>query len=121
MAYPSFNGNTYINGVVKFNDIEFSVGVNDISAFKISGIFICEKRGVYLVFVSTASSIAEKNIRVVLNGNHISYTLVSNGHWITGTTAISIQLRIKDKLWIEADNLVVAPRPYTFFSIVKVQ
>ncbi|CAC5411880.1 unnamed protein product [Mytilus coruscus] len=121
LAYPPFIRNTGINGVVTFSDVEFSVGINNISAYKTSGIFICESSGVYLVSVSTLSPLADRNIRVVLNGNHISYTRVSDGQWQTGTTAVAVQLLNKDKLWIEADSMLVAPRPYTFFSIVKVQ
>ncbi|CAC5409414.1 C1QL [Mytilus coruscus] len=74
LAYHPFIRNTGISGVVTFSVDEFSVGVNNISAYKTSGIFICESSDVYLVSVSTLSPLADRKIRVVLNGHHIFYT-----------------------------------------------
>lgn len=60
-------------GILKFDDVRFSVGIRHLSAYTNTGKFICEKKGVYL-FSSILSTTNSAEYYIRMNGKVIYTT-----------------------------------------------
>ncbi|VDI69474.1 Hypothetical predicted protein, partial [Mytilus galloprovincialis] len=89
-----------MTGIIKFNDVKFSIGFNNLATFTNTGKIICEKSGLYMITVSIISSTTSTEFKIVLNGIMITRNrFVDGGQWHTGTTALVLQLHVGDKVW----------------------
>ncbi|VDI23363.1 Hypothetical predicted protein, partial [Mytilus galloprovincialis] len=102
-AHPSSTSTKV--GIIKFDNVAFSVGINNLSTYQSSGKFVCEKEGLYLFSVSIYSSSNNANFCMYLNGNAISYTWIGynsnapSSMQNTGTVVNALQLRLNDSVW----------------------
>lgn len=66
---------TTTGSILKFDNVRFSVGINDLAAFKSTGKFVCERKGLYMISSSIRSDSNDAHYYIYLNGNAISYTI----------------------------------------------
>ncbi|CAC5389015.1 unnamed protein product [Mytilus coruscus] len=71
-AHPVFISTK--SGIIKFDNVRFSVGINDLSAYKSTGKFTCETVGIYLISAAILSNTNGARYYIYLNGNPISDT-----------------------------------------------
>ncbi|VDI23358.1 Hypothetical predicted protein [Mytilus galloprovincialis] len=125
-AHPSSNSNKA--GIIKFDNVAFSVGIKNLTAFKNSGKFVCEKEGLYILSVKIYSNTNGAHFYISLNGNTISYTKISfNGNHPsamenTSTAVLTVQLRLNDSVWVFYPRAShVAGSAWSTFTIVKIK
>ncbi|XP_076071317.1 uncharacterized protein LOC143042749 [Mytilus galloprovincialis] len=109
--------------VLKFDNVIFSVGINNLSTFKSTGKFVCKHNGLYMISVSIMSNTNGARFYIYLNGNSISSTYIANqekGWWHTGTVVVSRQLKINDMLWVQTNGIFVHST-YSQLTIMKVK
>lgn len=116
------------SGIIKFDTVAFSVGINNISAFKNNGKFVCEKEGLYLFSVSMESFTNNAKFLIYLNDNVISYTMIGYNSNIpsamknTGTAVHALQLHLKDSVWVQYSNsYYTTTGDGSSFTIVKIK
>lgn len=101
-AYPSAQG-TITNAIMMFNDVKYSVGITNLTAYRTTGKFTCEHEGLYLISASVASYTSGAIYYISLNGNYISETFISensNNDVHTGAVTITWKLNPNDQLWL---------------------
>ncbi|VDI06924.1 Hypothetical predicted protein [Mytilus galloprovincialis] len=125
-AHPSSNYNKA--GIIKFDNVAFSVGIKNLTAFKNSGKFVCEKEGLYILSVKIYSNTNGAHFYISLNGNTISYTKVSynsnhpSAMENTSTAVLTVQLRLNDSVWVFYPRAAhVAGIAWSTFTIVKIK
>lgn len=97
-------------GIIKFDDVKFSAGINDLSAYKSTGKFTCETGGIYLISASIMSNTNVADYYIYLNGNQISKTYIGYTSsppslmYHTGTVVLARQLRPNDSVWVYSDS-----------------
>lgn len=114
-------------GIIKFEDITFSVGINNLALYKGTGKFTCEKGGLYLISVSIFSTTNNAAYYIYLNGNVISYTRIaylssrpSMEH--TGTAVVALQLRHNDSVWVYYPTTYhIQGSLWSTFTIIKLK
>lgn len=124
-AHPSTF--TTKSGIIKFDNVAFSVGINNLPAFKSTGKFVCENDGTYLISTSIASSTIDANYVIYLNGNAISTTFIGYNHnkpslwYYTGSVVLVLPLRSKDSVWVHYPNSYnIYNGLWSTFTIVKI-
>ncbi|VDI62281.1 Hypothetical predicted protein [Mytilus galloprovincialis] len=115
-------------GIIKFDNVQFSVGINDLSTYKSTGRFTCETGGIYLISASIVSNINGAYYYIYLNGNQISQTSIGfsssppSTMYHTGTIVLARQLRPNDSVWVYAGgNNYVQGGVLSTLTIVKVK
>ncbi|XP_071181361.1 uncharacterized protein [Mytilus edulis] len=92
-------------GIIKFDDVAFSAGIKNLTTYKSSGKFICEKEGLYLISVSIRSLSNGAYFVIYQNSGLISYTEIgynSDGGSMahTGTVILALQVHLNDSVWV---------------------
>lgn len=108
--------------VIQFNNVRFSFGINNLSTFKNSGKFVCEKNGTYLVSVSLSISSSDHDTAFCIshNGNYYSCTNSPYGNNLQSySTTIVMYLKTNDNVWV-AHNTKVQGSNYSHFMIMKI-
>lgn len=114
-------------GTIKFDDVLFSVGINNLSAYKNTGKFICEKSGLYLISTSIYSMDNNAQYKIYLNDIEISYTRIgynSNNPTMvhTGSVVVVLNLRLNDSLWVyNFGNFHVQGGKWSTLTIAKIK
>lgn len=118
------------DGILKFNNVIFSVGYNNLQSYKSTGKFFCERSGLYLI---SASIVAEHNdayYYLYLNNNAITSTYISydaNNPLTTvntGTIVLTLQLHANDSVWVKNDASsmsIVYNGKWSTLTVVKVR
>ncbi|XP_071181360.1 coiled-coil domain-containing protein 110-like [Mytilus edulis] len=114
-------------GIIKFNRVAFSVGINNLPAFKNTGKFVCENDGTYLISTSIASNTIDASYYIYLNGNTLSQTLIGNNShrpstwYYTGSVVLVLHLRLHDSVWVYyPGNYRILSGLQSTFTIVKI-
>ncbi|CAG2221557.1 unnamed protein product [Mytilus edulis] len=115
-------------GILKFDNVKFSVGMSNLSSYKSTGKYICEKAGLYLISASIRTNTNNGYFDMYLNGNKISSTVISYNHnnptymYFTGTVVQAIQLRANDSMWVYSPNsAMVQSGLWSTLTILKVK
>ncbi|CAG2198137.1 unnamed protein product [Mytilus edulis] len=114
-------------GILKFSDVKLSVGLNNLSAYKNTGKFVCETKGLYMISPSIMADQTGAQFYIYLNGKVISETyIVYNSNnpstmRYTGTVVLVQQLLPNDSLWVYNPGYHLNGGIYTTFTIVKVK
>lgn len=123
-AHPS--SSTRLSGIIKFDDVTFSVGVNNLTTYKNTGKFVVEKDGLYLISLAISSNNNHAQYHINLNGNVISYARVTGSfleqYSDTVNVVVALQLRLNDILWVSyPHNFHIEGRLWSTFTIVKIK
>ncbi|CAC5389014.1 TRIP11 [Mytilus coruscus] len=125
-AHPA--SDTFSSGIVKFNDVQFSIGINNLSTYKSTGKFVIEREGLYLISSSIFSGTNGAYYYIYLNGDQISYTSIGNDSnnpslmQHTGTLVVARQLRSNDSVWVNIRSGITIPAGHSStFTIVKIK
>ena len=106
-AYPP-NSNVNVSNLIKFPDVGFSVGINNLATYRSTGKFVAEKTGLYLISVAIASATGAAGYYIMKNNTEISKTEIgyftTYGYWHTGTVVVSVQLELNDYIWIKPNK-----------------
>ncbi|CAC5421369.1 unnamed protein product [Mytilus coruscus] len=123
VALLAFNQQPLVTGIIKFNDVKYSVGFNNLATFTNTGKIVCEKSGLYMITVSIISSTTASQFNIVLNSKMITGNRFVDGvQWHTGTSGMVLQLHTGDNIWVETDKVLsVSGRSYNSFSIIKIK
>lgn len=125
-AHPS--SSTRLSGIIKFDDVTFSVGVNNLTTYKNTGKFVVEKDGLYLISIAISSNNNRAQYHINLNGNVISYSRVTGipsflvQYSDTVNVVVALQLRLNDILWVSyPHSFYIEGRLWSTFTIVKIK
>ncbi|CAC5384105.1 unnamed protein product [Mytilus coruscus] len=114
-------------GILKFDNVIFSVGYNNLPAYKSTGKFVCEKTGLYLIFASISSSKNNAYYNLYLNNNVITSTYINydsnspSTTWSTGTIVLTLHLRHSDSVWVNNGPTSIYTGKWSTLTIVKVK
>ncbi|XP_063448449.1 interaptin-like [Mytilus trossulus] len=103
-AHPT--SGTSSPGILKFDNVKFSVGMSNLSSYKSTGKYICEKAGLYLISASIHTNTNNGYFYMYLNGKQVSNTMISYNNnnpslmQFTGTVLLALQLRANDSMWV---------------------
>lgn len=91
--------------LVKFDDLRTSVGIKNLSAFKTSGKFSCEVKGLYQLSVHIASSTQSSTYSIYKNSNKLitTYTM-SYGYATTSTGVAVVEVDVGDTISVTPDT-----------------
>lgn len=106
---------------MKFNSVNLNVGFNNISTFIDTGKLVIEESGLYMISVSVISDTNGAEFSMYKNGQLQSLTLISHGHWNTGTHVLALQLHHGDNIWVYTNSIHVSSGSCNSFSIIKVK
>lgn len=113
-----------VGSVVKFSDIKFSSGVGDLSSFKSTGKFKCEKSGLYIVSVSIEMDYNGSHFHIFVNGKILSKTskYQQSNWWLSVSAVIAIEINTNDTVWVQIGSTHANVRADSFsrFSIIKI-
>ncbi|VDI63419.1 Hypothetical predicted protein [Mytilus galloprovincialis] len=125
-AHPSIGSTKY--GIIKFDNVKFSIGINNLSTYKSTGKFICEKDGLYLISVSIFSFTNDASYQIYLNGKEISQTKIgysassSSRMDDTGTVVLAQQLHPNDSVWVNyPSSFYIFGGTWSTLMIVKIK
>ncbi|XP_071181355.1 uncharacterized protein [Mytilus edulis] len=119
-----------MSGIIKFDIVKFSVGINNMSAYKSTGKFICEKAGLYLISVSIRSKTNDAQYYVYhndMNAAAISDTEIGyNSHGgsmaLTGIIVHALQLHPNDSVWVYCPGTYcIEGQPWSTLTIIKLK
>ncbi|XP_063396750.1 uncharacterized protein LOC134681185 isoform X2 [Mytilus trossulus] len=125
-AHPA--STSTLQGIIKFDYVTFSVGINNLPTYKSTGKFVVEKEGLYMISVAIYSKTNDAYYCIYLNGNVISYTKIAHtssppssmSH--TGTVVVVRQLRPNDSLWVYfPGNYYTEGGVWSTLTIVKIK
>ncbi|XP_071181351.1 myosin-11-like [Mytilus edulis] len=115
-------------GIIRFDDVKFSIGINDLSSYKSTGKFTCETGGIYLISASIMSQTNDAYYHIILNGTTISATNIGYSSSSpltmhhTGSVVLARQLRPNDSVWVSSNgNNYMFGGMLSTFTIVKVK
>ena len=99
--------------------------MNNLSTFKNTGKFVCEKSGLYLVAVHIYSTTNSAVSYIYKNGNIVSRLFIgrfSGSFGNTGTGVVSLGLQTGDVVWIQASSsMYVHNNQYSCLTIIKLK
>ncbi|XP_063448446.1 uncharacterized protein LOC134727979 [Mytilus trossulus] len=123
-AYLSSTG-TITSTVMKFDNVMFSVGITNLSSYKNTGKFTCEREGLYLISASVMSYTSGAQYYISLNGNIISYTRIGDhigNNYFTGAVTITRELNPNDQVWLYASGTIyLVGDLYSKLTIIKIK
>lgn len=115
-------------GILKFDDVSFCIGINNLASYKNTGKFICEKKGIYLISASIMSTSNYGFYYIYLNGRQITNTMTgynSNSPTTvhqTGTVVVALQLHPNDTVWLyNTASYTMKGGLWSTLTIVKVK
>lgn len=96
---------TYSSGqVIKFGSIQVSNGITGLASFKTSGIFICEKKGHYLISFFITSKNPYASMTIFKNNSNIGRaTKHGTSEYQTHTVIVLSNLNVGDTISVKAD------------------
>lgn len=110
---------------MKFDDVKYSVGITNVSAFKNTGHFTCEVEGLYIISASVMSYSTDAKYYIRLNENYISKTIIgdhSGNQYFTAAVTVTRKLNPADKVWLEAGgSWNFYGGLYSKFTIIKIK
>ncbi|CAC5361287.1 unnamed protein product [Mytilus coruscus] len=111
--------------IMKFDDVEFSVGITNLSSYRNTGKFTCEQEGLCIISAFVMSSTTGARYYIILNGNYFSETYIGgdsgNRHHI-GAATITWNLNPKDQVWLYASGTFSLTRGlYSKLTIIKIK
>ncbi|CAG2246732.1 unnamed protein product [Mytilus edulis] len=94
-AHPLSSGSV-TRTIMKFSDVQYSVGITNLAAYRTTGNFTCEQEGLYIISASVMSLSSGAQFYIYMNGNIISDTYIaqnnSNNEKHTGAVTITREL-----------------------------
>lgn len=124
-AHPSRSRDISAGAIMKFDDVQYSVGVANVSAYENTGKFTCELEGLYIVSASVMSYTSGARYFIKLNGNVISETYIgdhSGSNYFTGAVTVTRKLNPADQVWLEAyGSWNFYGGMYSKFTIIKIK
>lgn len=116
---PADTSTLAIGRGIQFNDVKFSVGIRNISTFKNTGKFMCEKTGLYIVSVSMEMNYDNTEFygkEFTKSSKH------NNGYWHSASVLIAIELKTNDTVWLQIGNTQTKIRGdlHSRFTIIKI-
>ncbi|XP_071135033.1 uncharacterized protein [Mytilus edulis] len=113
------SGQTFPDGVVRFANVKFHVGIDNLDTFKSSGIFVCEIPGLYYISAHIYTTTKGGAFYVTKNSFHIANSASdSNDVYSTNPISAVVELELKDTLYVNAGHFIRAT--YSCLSIMKV-
>ncbi|CAG2198138.1 unnamed protein product [Mytilus edulis] len=115
------------SGILKFDNIKFSIGINNLAVYRSTGKFVCERKGLYLISSSIRSNSNAGNYYIYLNGNIISETRSGylssppSSMYHTGTVVLALQLHPSDSVWVYNPGYTMHGGMWSTLTIVKVK
>lgn len=108
--------------IIQFDDVKFSVGIKNISTFKRSGNFVCEKEGVYLIAVTVSAKDSHANFCVRRdNTSPVACARIgqpSGADYHSGASVIAQPLHVNDTIYVDTDYSI--ERGFlTYLTIMK--
>lgn len=120
---PKTTSRLGIGSFVKFSDVKFSIGIRNISSFKITGKFVCEKSGLYIVSVSIELDNNSAECQVYVNGKIFTKNYkYGNSYWLSTSASITIELKTNDSVWVQIAGTATDVRGdmHSRFTIIKI-
>lgn len=108
--------------VIRFNNIRLSVGIANISAFKNTGKFVCEKEGLYLMAATVASNVYS-NFCTHQGNTQVSCTEIgqhTGNAWHSGTSVATLHLLVNDNVFVSTGSTIESA-PWTQFTLIKIR
>lgn len=119
---------TTLKGIIKFEDVMFSVGINNLPLYKSTGKFVVEKEGLYLMSAHIMSQTNDAFYYIYLNGKSISGSMIAfispypNTMQHSGTIVVVRQLRPNDNVSVVYTyDFHVRGSSMSQFNIVKIK
>ncbi|CAG2211844.1 unnamed protein product [Mytilus edulis] len=117
---------TYTAGqILTYKSVELKNGIKNVTSFQTSGIFTCEKRGIYQISIFITTNPHTSRFIVYKNKDLITETFSSfDSFYSTGSTIVVTQMKVGDTLYVKA--ITVASYVYngnyeSGISIVQLQ
>lgn len=128
-AFGQSTGYKAAGTILKFPDIKMSYGLANLSTFNNTGIFTCEKVGLYLVIITVMSgSSGDSSFSVYRNGSKISNSYyIGNSatasiEYNAGTGSILLQMNVNDNVYIKTINSNMLVYDYmSSFTVIKIK
>lgn len=115
------------SGILKFDDVKFSVGINNLTTYKNTGKFVCERKELYMISSTIMSEANGAHYVMYLNGIKLSDTYIGYSSsppstmYHTGTAVLARQLLPNDSVWVQKSSYSVHGGFYSTLTIVKVK
>lgn len=115
------------SGIIKFDNVQFSIGIKNLSGYRSTGKFICESGGLYLISASIMSNTNGADYQIYLNGYARSYTRIGyndqgTSMQYTGTVVLALLLHPNDSVWVNnGGDYHIYGRDWSTFTIVKIK
>lgn len=92
-----------VGSIIKFTNVKFSTGINNLSGYKSSGKFVCEKDGLYLISATVMYSWNDGEFYTYVNGKMYtqSYKHQESYWWHSSTAIIAIEPYTNDTVWVQ--------------------
>lgn len=100
-----------------------SLGINNISTFKSTGTFVCEKEGLYMIAATVSSKDSYANFCIRRYGTAISCAEIgkhSGDAWHSGTSVIALHLQVNAQIYVDT-GMTVEYGQWTHFTIIKIK
>ncbi|CAG2223803.1 unnamed protein product [Mytilus edulis] len=116
---------TSSNAVLKFSDAKTFAGINNLAAFKTTGLFTCEQAGLYLISVTINShttgifSIDHNNAFIIKAYTYNRAGSPETDHISTAVSAVV--LNISDTISVRTENALYVHSIYTCMTIIKIK
>lgn len=90
---------------IQYGNIEVANGIHNISSIKNSGVFTCEKDGIYHISVYITTNTLHSRFLVLKNGKWFAEVFFSfESRYQTGTTVFVTNMTVGDTFEIEAQT-----------------
>ncbi|XP_071127419.1 uncharacterized protein [Mytilus edulis] len=123
-AFVSTYLSVSIGSVVKFSDVKFSEGMGDLSTFKSTGKFKCERSGLYILSVTLEFDVNGSEFYINVNGKVFTknYKKQQSGWWHSSSAVIAIELNTNDTVWVQVGVKATHVRDglHSRFTIIKI-
>ncbi|CAG2228743.1 unnamed protein product [Mytilus edulis] len=123
-AFVSTYLSVSIGSVVKFSDVKFSEGMGDLSTFKSTGKFKCERSGLYILSVTLEFDVNGSEFYINVNGKVFTknYKQQQSGWWHSSSAVIAIELNTNDTVWVQVGVKATHVRDglHSRFTIIKI-
>lgn len=89
--------------IITYDSVEPSNGIKNVTSFQTSGIFTCEKRGIYQISVFITTNTHNSRFNVYKNKLYIAEIFNSfENFYSTGTTIIVTEMEVSDTVFVKA-------------------